>query len=222
MTSLRNQVQEMTARLSELTAPQAPGQGGQQPSAGGQPQGPQVQPIAVQLPPQLLEEIYHEDPARASRGLNTLVSTIANGLNIRFENRLAQVQNANGEHIRGQQQQTEETVAAEQAQVHRAAYFERFPVHNKPVYQPILAQEAAALVAANPGAVWDDAFMAALGTRVNNKLVEMGVQLAPGNPTATQTPAAAAPPAPAAFLPSGSRPTPEEDADIIASTLEWG
>lgn len=226
LNSLRARAEAVEALLTQQQPQTPPAQGGQQPPAGAQLDEnglPKAQFIPIQLPPAMLEQIFDEDPAKATAGLNMLVSTIASGLSHRFELRLHQIQSAINERFTSQTVAAEEATQAEQAAQHRANYFERFPAHNKPIYQPIIAQTASALAAAHPGVMWDDNFMNALGVKVNTVLAEMGVVLGPGNPTATQgQPAPAAPAAPAAFLPSGSRPVVEEDDNIIAETLEWG
>lgn len=188
------------------------------PSISGQPAkefDPKA-PISVQLPQALTEQIFNEDPAVAAQGMNTLVSTIATGLAQRFEMRLEQVVGPIATYLNTQRTETSNAAQEETSAKAREDYFKAFPGHNKPVLLPIVAQEAQQLAAEFPGVAWDENFQNTLGARVNQKLQEAGVAVGIEPPAAAP---AAPTPKPAPFLNQGTRPAPEEDADIIMETF---
>jgi len=171
----------------------------------------------------MIDAIMGEDPQEATRAINGLVSTIATGLNYRFEARLAQVIAAIEPRLGYIEQAPQEQAAAEEAQRLRDDYFAVFPAHNKPIFQSLLASEAAQLQAEVPGVGWDENFRNALGARMTAKLTEAGFNLGLAPPATNGSGRAApAPAAPAAFLPTGARPAPTlEDADIISDTFSF-
>ena len=205
LASLKAQVAALSAQLAEKT-----GSGESAPApAGTQPTAPQ--PLNVQLPDELFAAITSEDPMTARQGMNTLVSTIATGLNFRFEARLAELRKEVGEKFSAKDSEVQAAARQEEAAQQRAEYFEAFPTHNKPILLPIVAQEAAQLAAEFPNLPWDKNFVNALGVRVNNKLAELqGSAPAPTNPTI---------PAPAPFTPGGNRQPVDTNLDLISETL---
>lgn len=221
MQSLKARLEAAEAALAQANQPPADGQpgAGQQ---GGQPDTP-VEPINVQLPQPMMEAILSEDPQQAAQGINGLVSLIATGLNHRFRAQMAQLETRMAAQVQGITSPQQEAAAAADAEQKRNDYFAAFPQHNKPVFMPILAQEAEALAAQYPGVAWDENFRNTLGARVTAKLQEAGVVLGPGNPQATQTPVQAAPARPAAMLPTGARPAPaDDDSNLVADTFKFG
>lgn len=215
--SLQAQVQQL---LDKANAAPQPGTG--QPGAGQQqPAQPQIEPINVQLPPQITDDLFGDDPTKAAAALNATMSALATGLVARMEQR---VQKAEQGFLAKMQEGTQETAAATAEQTaaeQRADYYKQFPHHNKPVFAAIIATEASKLAAEHPGIPWTEQFRDALGTRVNKALQEAGITIpSPGSPTATQSPAA--PTAPAAMIPTGVRPAPAEGTpDLIADTFSF-
>ena len=205
LASLKAQVAALSAQLAEK-----PGSGESAPEpAGTQPTAPQ--PLNVQLPDELFAAITSEDPMAARQGMNTLVSTIATGLNFRFEARLAELRKEVGEKFTAKDSEAQAAARQDEAAQQRAEYFEAFPTHNKPILLPIVAQEAAQLAAEFPNLPWDKNFVNALGVRVNNKLAELqGSTPAPTTPTI---------PAPAPFTPGGNRQPGDVNLDLISETL---
>lgn len=217
--SMQNQLALALQEIENLKAGGAAPQAGQ-PEQGAPGAPPKVVPLPVQLPRPVIDAIMGEDPQRAEAALNHVVTAIATGLNHRFETRLAaEVAAMNDRFSRVEQLPVQQEQAAE-AQRLRDDYFAAFPEHNKPIFQTLLAQEASALQAALPGAPWDENFRNALGARVTEKLKEAGFPVGMQPAAEPPAPVAAAPAAPAAFLPTGARPAAEpEDANIIADTF---
>jgi hypothetical protein len=215
--SLRARMEALEALIAQQQAPQPEGT----PRAAGQPgqgQGPQV--IPVQLPRQMLDSIYSDDPQQAEQALNGLLTMVATGLNARFEARLAQVEQGVMQRFEGQVQERTHVELQEEAKRNRDAYFAAFPHHNKPVLMATLAQEADQLASEFPGIPWDEKFTAALGQRVEAKLQEAGFVMQ-GVP-AQQPAVAQAPSRPAAMMPTAARPAPSDgDVDIIAETFSF-
>jgi len=205
LASLKAQVAALSAQLAEK-----PGSGESAPDpAGTQPTAPQ--PLNVQLPDELFAAITSEDPMTARQGMNTLVSTIATGLNFRFEARLAELREEVGEKFTAKDSEAQAAARQDEAAQQRAEYFEAFPTHNKPILLPSVAQEAAQLAAEFPNLPWDKNFVNALGVRVNNKLAELQ--------GSTPVPSAPSIPAPAPFTPGGNRQPVDTNLDLISETL---
>lgn len=211
--SLTAQLQALKATVEASAPAGAAGQPGAEPA---KPAAPEI--IPVQLPKQLVETIFGEDFDQAHNGLNVLISTVASGLQARFQQQLAAAKTEMQDQIKSLRQADTQVDEQKNAETQRQEYFTRFPDHNKPILQPLLGQALSELVAEFPGVPWNDQFMNALGARVNAKLQESGVSFG------TQpAPVVAAPAKPAAMLPQGSRPAPAAaDANEIADVWAVG
>lgn len=206
LAALRSQVEALTAAIK-----------GAQPQPSHEaankdkdtPAQPQVVPIPVQLPQQLLQDIFGEDPAKAFEGMNALVSNLATGLNHRFTMMLRESESRMDQRFAGQEQASTQRANERTAAEHRANYFKAFPDHNKPVIHPLVAQAAAELAAADPNRAWDEDFQNSVGARVNEMLMEIGgKQPAPARP--------------APMLPESNRSVADTSPDIISETFGFG
>lgn len=240
LAAAETEVQQM--RLG-VAPPAAPTGQPEQPGPVG-PGGLQVEPIPVQLPPEIVGAILGEDQNAAVAALNHTVSLIATGLNHRFRVGLEGLRNEVAAHLGERMVEEDNQRLSEQAAAHRADYFSAFPSHNKPIFQSIIAQEASLLAAQHPGVPWDINFRNALGQRVNAVLAENGWTGLNGGAPNGGGPALGDPQPlvatesrreqlerqarqqqqPAAFLPSGARPAPDDpnsEENLVLSTLAF-
>lgn len=214
-------IDELRNAAGTQQQPNAAGQPGQPAQGGQQPTPPAPKVIPVQLPDQLVQAILGEGfEPQQKQGLDALVTHLATGLNYRFEQQLAALRTDMEGRLNGQQQQQQQQTEEQASKQAREDYFKHFPDHNKPVLLPIIQQEAVQLAAELPGVPFNEQFRNALGARVNAALQAAGFQVQPGSPAAP-APAATPAPRPAAMMPSGTRPTPEEDDNLIADTFSW-
>lgn len=232
LVSLRAQVQMLQQQLAQPQQPQA--QPGQQPApsgaapagqgTGGQEEAPRYN---LDIPDQVAQAIFSEDPAQAKAGMVHLVNSLATIIHTRareeFRNEFQQFRTG---------LQTERATAEQAAEAERLKeeYFTAFPAHRDPVVQTIVAAENYALSQEYPGHPFDERYRAALGARVNQKL--QGVAGLGGAPAPTAVPPAPAVPAnpvpakPAPMLPSGRAtggqiPAFEQQADQIADVFSF-
>jgi hypothetical protein len=193
--SLKAQLAALQQQVQGLTAGKEPDA---KPAAAGE--ETQVQPYTVQLPADVTNQLFGEDPAQAVMAMNVIVGSILTKAHQVAVAEAAKVREyVDNAAIRPQA----ETEAAREREQLRTDYFKAFPAHNNPLYEAVIAQQAAELTAEFPSLGWNDDMRNALGARVSKVLASMGV-----NPTTVgdPTPAAAKPnPAPAAFLSPGTR-----------------
>lgn len=227
LVSLRAQVQMLQQQLAQGT----PQPGGQQPTpqaapagqgTGGQEEAPRYD---LDIPDQVAQAIFHEDPVVAKKGMVHLVNQLATIIHSRarqeFRQELQQVRTG----IQTERVQAEQAAEAERL---KEEYFTAFPTHRDPVVQQIVAAENYALAREYPGHPFDDRYRAALGARVNQKL--SGIAGLGGAPTPqvqpTAQPTTPVPPRPAAMLPSGRAtggqiPAFEQQADMVADVFSF-
>lgn len=233
LVSLRAQVQMLQQQLAQ-PAPQGqqPGQQPQAPSpaaagqgTGGQEEAPRYN---LDIPDQVTQAIFNEDPAVAKAGMVHLVNSLATIIHTRareeFRNEFQQFRTG----LQTESVQREQVAEAERL---KESYFTTFPAHRDPVVQTIVAAENYALSQEYPGHPFDERYMAALGARVNQKLQGVaGLGGAPAPAIVPPAPAAAAaapvPARPAPMLPSartagGQIPAFEQEADHVADVFSF-
>lgn len=214
--SLEATVEALQAELASARA--NPAQGGDQqqaePAAAGESAGQELPRYQLTLPQQVAEAIFYEDPTKAAAGItsmmNSLATIIHHNCRVEFNARLAQMEAQREAAVSAQAQtQTVETG--------RKQYYAAFPAHDNELILPLIQAEARQMAVEFPNLKWDENYINALGSRVNNRIAAL-------TGAAQPTPAVVVPPqAPAASLPSGTRGetpgTPLEGADLIADTF---
>lgn len=225
--SLRAQVDALSRTVEELRASPQTALGATPTPTPAESGTPAEKPLRynLTLPEATRNALLSDDPQQNLTAINAIVNDLGT---IVHHTVLAQVRSemkqAFGALI-SQAQQTETAATNDQARASaRDAYFKAFPTHKNELIEPIIRQQALALSAEHPGAPFNEAYINALGTRVNSALEKLGAKPteAPAEPSA---PAPAPPARPAAFVPSGTRgsaaPTPAgELSDDIMGTLD--
>lgn len=213
--SLEATVEALQAELASARAnPAAPSQQQAEPQAAGESAGQELPRYQLTLPQQVAEAIFDEDPTKAAAGItsmmNSLATIIHHNCRVEFNARLAQME-AQREAAVSAQAQTQTVEAG------REQYYTAFPAHKNELILPLIQAEARQMAVEFPNLKWDENYINALGSRVNNRIAAL-------TGAAQPTPPVVVPPqAPAASLPTGTRGetpgTPLEGADLIADTF---
>jgi len=223
LASLRAQVTSLEQRLAAAGTQPKPAspaaQPGQQPGQPGSSPEEETPPqYGFVIPDQLGAALTSENPQEVLQGITVLVNSLAanihKALRQEYSGRLATMRSEIESAVRAPQ------IAAQKEQMQNE-YFTDFPQHKNPLIQPILEQTASELAAQFPGAVWDANYRAALGSRVNAKLLQLGVPT--GAPAPTPAPTAPTPAKPAAFTPTAPRQdsiVPTADASVEGQVAE--
>lgn len=221
LVALKAQVQQLLAeRQAAQPAPQQQGAPGAPPAPQGTGEQEEAPRYSLTIPDQVSQAIFSEDPATAKQGMEHLVNGLAivihTNLRKEFQANIQQLESARQTQVQQEQEQAQRQAAIDK-------YYGSFPTHRDPTVMQIVAAENAALAAQFPGHPFDDAYIGALGTRVNAKLQALsGAQTAPAAPAAVPVPPRPAPMMPSAPSAGGNIPAFERQQDEIADTFSFG
>jgi hypothetical protein len=213
--SLEATVEALQAELATSRANPAPVAGTPAAPAAGPESGEQPPAYRLTLPQQVAEAIFDEEnPERRIAGITHMMNSLAAIVhhNVRLE--------MNGRfQALVDQARTQEasTQTAEVVESSRNQYYDAFPAHKNELILPLIQAESRSMAAEFPNAKWDQNYINALGTRVNNRIAAL---TGGGQPPVTNiTP----PAAPAPSLPSGTRTevpgSNPSEIDVIADTF---
>lgn len=223
--ALRAENARLREEMARAQQPQQPG--GQTPAAPGTPSA-QPEQLQLRVPNDLIGAIFNEDANIAAQGMNTLISALATTV---MNTTLQRVEAMLNQRFQAVDEQAQQLRAANDQE---AAYYEAFPAHENELYRPVIAAAVDELYKELPHLAWDQQTIAAVGQRVNNKLLALGINvgMVPANPVVPaaggqpQQPAGTVPAngaqRPAPMLDSSTRGgggTPVEGSDFIRSTF---
>lgn len=171
-------------------------------SSEEQPKGPIAPEYKAQLPEQVLQALDSEDPAVRGNAMNGLMNGIMRTAHQVALNEVQKMRETILGEIKNEQAQTTQlTEQQQEVSKLQEKYYAAFPSHKDDKMLPIVQMQSSRLAAEFPDAPFDENFIAALGSRVNKYLSDLGVQ----TPAATEGNPAKVPNKPAAQLPAGTR-----------------
>lgn len=219
--SLEAQIDALTRTIEELRAnPQPAASATPATTETGQPQDEGLVRYGLTLPKPVVDALQSDDPEQNVRAINQ----IANDMGTIIHNSvIKQVRAEVGAMFQAMMAEaTQETTSSSREEAvanSRKKYYDAFPAHDNELILPIIQVESRKMAAEFPGLSFDDSYIAALGTRVNNALAKLRGE----QPSANPAPAPAQ--RPAAMMPSGNRgaapaPTSEQgQTELIEDTF---